>query len=626
VTLKGGYAGFGEPTPEARDINLYRTILSGDLEGDDGPDFTNNTENCHHVVTGSGTDATAILDGFTITGGNSNTLKPYHAGGGMYSQAGSPTLIHCTFSTNWAGRGGGMSNEGESNPNLISCTFTGNGADFHGGGMYNLLSSPILMNCMFVGNSAPSGGGMYNWNNCSPILTNCTFTGNTSNTGGGICSNRSSPNIVNTILWNDSPDEIYHTMSSISVTYCNVQTDQSLWPGEGNVNADPLFVDADGADDVIGTDDDNLRLSPESLCIDAGDNSAIPPSVVVDLDGKPRIVNGIVDMGAYEGRKAQPTTAHNPSPADGASQSNTWITLSWSPGCFATSHDVYFGDNFDDVNDGTGDTFMGNQVETTLHIGSVQSPDLEPGTTYYWRIDGVNDLHPDSPWKGDVWSFSVEPAMPDAGLVAYYPLSGGRSTTITDASGNGHHGIAQAVPEWVDSPMGDGTALYFDGSNPTKARVNCGTWNPSARTNQLTVALWVRWDGPVPDVWQDIIAKRDRWNEQGTEEMWLLGIGRDSHAFYFYRTGLYPPCGNRAASIGQWAHVAVTFDGALMIFYIDGEPTGSGRFSFGPKKDSTLNIGAAGSGGWGGFHGALDEIRLYNNALSPTNIKILAGH
>jgi hypothetical protein len=63
-----------------------------------------------------------------------------------------------------------------------------------------------------------------------------------------------------------------------------------------------------------------------------------------------------------------------------------------------------------------------------------------------------------------------------------------------------------------------------------------------------------------------------------------------------------------------------------MIFYIDGEVTGSGRFSFGPKMDSTLNIGAAGSNGWGGFHGALDEIRLYNNALSPADIRILAGH
>lgn len=64
------------------------TILSGDLNGNDGPNFTNNAENCYYVLTGSGTDETDILDGFTITGGNSNTLRPYHAGGGIYNQTG----------------------------------------------------------------------------------------------------------------------------------------------------------------------------------------------------------------------------------------------------------------------------------------------------------------------------------------------------------------------------------------------------------------------------------------------------------------------------------------------------------------------------------------------------------
>ena len=72
VAVKGGYAGFGEPDPNARDVDVYQTILSGDLNGDDGPNFADNGENSYHVVTGSGTDETAVLDGFTITGGNAN--------------------------------------------------------------------------------------------------------------------------------------------------------------------------------------------------------------------------------------------------------------------------------------------------------------------------------------------------------------------------------------------------------------------------------------------------------------------------------------------------------------------------------------------------------------------------
>ena len=88
------------------------------------------------------------------------------------------------------------------------------------------------------------------------------------------------------------------------------------------------------------------------------------------------------------------------------------MNLSWSSGVHAVSHDVYFDENFDDVNDGTGDTFRDNQTMAYFVAGfpGYPYPDgLVPGTTYYWQIDEVNGLHLDSPWKGDVWSFTVPP-------------------------------------------------------------------------------------------------------------------------------------------------------------------------------------------------------------------------
>jgi hypothetical protein len=106
------------------------------------------------------------------------------------------------------------------------------------------------------------------------------------------------------------------------------------------------------------------------------------------------------------------TQAFDPTPKDGAIHPDTWATLSWKPGDFAASHDVYIGDNFDDVNDGTGGTFRGNQTSLFYVAGFpgyAYSEGLVNGTTYYWRIDEVNDLHPDSPWKGRVWSFMVPP-------------------------------------------------------------------------------------------------------------------------------------------------------------------------------------------------------------------------
>ena len=104
--------------------------------------------------------------------------------------------------------------------------------------------------------------------------------------------------------------------------------------------------------------------------------------------------------------------AFNPNPENGAIHEDTWVNLSWSPGDFATSHDVYFSDNFDDVNGGTGDAFRGNQGAASFIVGFAGFPypdGLVPGTTYYWRIDEVNNADPDSPWVGDVWSFTIQP-------------------------------------------------------------------------------------------------------------------------------------------------------------------------------------------------------------------------
>jgi len=374
VAVKGGYAGFGQPEPNARDIDAYETILSGDLLGNDGPDFANNSENSYHVVTGSWTDETAVLDGFTITAGNASySVPPHNNGGGMYNDSGSPTVTNCTFSINSAfDLGGGMSNV-SSSPTLTDCTFSENSASYSGGGMFNIYSSPVLANCIFKRNSAyyggggmtnsassptvtnctfsanttsrfgdgggmvnykgtptvmgcifsgnsardgggiynressltmancmfsrnsagDDGGGMWNWNN-SPTLTNCTFSGNSASEEGGGMSNywKCSPTLTNCILWgNTAPigSQIHNDeRSSATVSYSDVQ---GVWPGIGNINADPLFVDP-----AIG----DYHLLPGSPCIDAGDNSAVPPSVVTDLDGNPRIINGTVDMGAYE--------------------------------------------------------------------------------------------------------------------------------------------------------------------------------------------------------------------------------------------------------------------------------------------------------------------------------------
>jgi hypothetical protein len=120
--------------------------------------------------------------------------------------------------------------------------------------------------------------------------------------------------------------------------------------------------------------------------------------------------------------------AWGPTPKDGTLFSDTWITLGWSPGDFAVSHDVYLGDNFDEVDAGAESTFHGNQVSTFFIAGfpGYPYPDgLVPGTTYYWRIDEVNEAEPNSPWKGPIWSFSIPPKT------AYFPVPADGAASVS---------------------------------------------------------------------------------------------------------------------------------------------------------------------------------------------------
>ncbi len=279
VSLLGGYAGYGAADPNARDIVANATILSGDI-GTAGT----NTDNSYHVVVGNGTTATAVLDGFTITAGNADgSTSPAKYGGGMYNAAGSPTLTNCTFSSNSAGNAGGGMYNSSSSPALTNCTFIGNSATNSGGGMYNLSSSPKLSNCTFSGNSATRGGGMYNSSSSSAVLTNC-------------------------IIWGSGSSPLYNNSSTPVITYSDIQ---GGWTGTGNIDVDPLFVRSPwtGLDGTFGTADDDcgdLHLRAGSPVLDIGSNVAVPSGITTDLAGDPRIQNGIVDMGAYEGATFAP--------------------------------------------------------------------------------------------------------------------------------------------------------------------------------------------------------------------------------------------------------------------------------------------------------------------------------
>ncbi len=161
-------------------------------------------------------------------------------------------------------------------------------------------------------------------------------------------------------------------------------------------------------------------------------------------DGSSHYWNGIIDevriydhalteaeiLATMEGSEGYPF-ALGPVPKDRALLEDTWVSIGWSPGDYAASHDVYIGENFDDVNAGAEGTFQGNQTDTFFVVGfpGFPYPDgLVPGTTYYWRIDEVNNAEPNSPWKGPVWNFMIPPKT------AYFPdpADGAESVGVND--------------------------------------------------------------------------------------------------------------------------------------------------------------------------------------------------
>lgn len=148
-------------------------------------------DNSYNVVTASYTDATAIIDGFTIIGGNATEYGEYNTrndyGGGLSNHRGSPTISNCIFIANRAIKGGAGMYNIDGNPTVINCVFELNTAGVGGGGVYNDSCNPIFNKCIFYNNyAADMGGGIRNRNYGIPVLTHCTFTGNRAENGGAI--------------------------------------------------------------------------------------------------------------------------------------------------------------------------------------------------------------------------------------------------------------------------------------------------------------------------------------------------------------------------------------------------------------------------------------------------------
>ncbi|MFN0131475.1 MAG: GC-type dockerin domain-anchored protein [Phycisphaerales bacterium] len=367
VAVYGGFAGT-ETSLSQRDWAAHPTILSGDLLGNDGPNFANNQENAYHVVTATLTpdDATSLLDGFIITDGNADASNPptNSRGGGLFCEAGSAVVRNTTFQSNTAASMGGGAHVVGSRAKIQSCRFVSNrapdGAGIHaefralidrctiesnqvpafggGGALHatgfvivtrsmirdNVMTGPgngagvalsdqaSLINCAIVENLAPSGtaGGVLVAT--TGMIANCLINGNVAASGAGIRSFGANiinstitqnvagtlaggvlvegpTSIISSIIWGNAHGGPVGQPAQIggapTLSHTTVEGWTGSLGGSGNNGLDPRFIDADGPDNMPGTNDDDLRLlRPLSPAIDSANTDAVPPDIA-DLDG-----------------------------------------------------------------------------------------------------------------------------------------------------------------------------------------------------------------------------------------------------------------------------------------------------------------------------------------------------
>lgn len=335
MTIRGGYAGFGEPRPDARDSERYRTVLSGDLLGNDPVhvlpdrllDEPARADNAGTVVEAKDYYGTAVLDGVTVAHGRAEHARRT-AAGGLYSE-GSITVTDCRFVQNAAKYAGGA----------VLC----GGAPFKG------AASPHFDHCLFADNASPDGSAL-RISDCNATLVNCTLTGNAAGSGSAVDYARCAPSLSACILWGNRNSQGQTPSAQIRVragsyaagaAFCCIQGLDADLEGFGNIAADPCFADLQAGDyhlkSQAGRWDENLGEwvydSVTSACIDAGD-----PTGPVQAEPFPN--GGIINMGVHAGTARASKSYFGTPPCETilAGDVNGDCRVDWSDLCLMALH------------------------------------------------------------------------------------------------------------------------------------------------------------------------------------------------------------------------------------------------------------------------------------------------
>ncbi len=317
-------------------------------------------------------------------------------------------------------------------------------------------------------------------------------------------------------------------------------------------------------------------------------------------------VDGTIQAGNVWSFFVPPTSAYNPDPTDGIEFIASDVTLTWESGMNAIYHNVYLGDNFDDVNNAVG----GPPVMDTTYT----PPTLERGKTYYWRVDEFN---PPTTVKGDVWSFTTIPpiAVGDPNLVGWWKLDEGLGGTVVDYSGYDHHGTIGGSTFWADGY--DLGAMEFTGAG---SYVEMTGYEGVTGTNPRTTTAWIR----TTTSNGTILA----WGVNSAGQKWRVrvdgtgGLRAEVNGGYHY--------GVTNIADGRWHHMAVTWeddgtpDALDLVLYVDSRMDATSDMLDEPMDTSAAGVVRIGESAWvdTAFIGLIDEVRIYDKVLTLEEIQL----
>lgn len=307
-------------------------------------------------------------------------------------------------------------------------------------------------------------------------------------------------------------------------------------------------------------------------------------------------VDGTVLAGDVWNFMVHPMTAYNPSPPDGDTYIALDVELSWAAGFGAKIHTVYFGNNYDEVNNASG----GSPQSATTYIPGP----LEMDKTYYWRVDEFDGV---TTFKGNLWSFTTHPEMPVAhpSLVGWWTFDEGQGTVAVDGSGYYHHGDVVGDPQWVAGKIGG--AIQLDGNDDY---VEIGSVGISG-TVPRTVAGWAKVGTTDIPAWTSVFGFVPDGNTFGTN----CDIEVDGTGHYVIHVGGWD---RKLIPVDtQWHHFAFIHNGNVASWYLDGGLVDKFEGS-GPTIDH-VRIGARPSNSHF-FPGFIDDVRIYNVALNADEI------